>query len=270
MAYFARHSQAAQITRINLETCFPELSEEALDKQVAASLMNMALMFFELSQLRYWSEERLYKGVVFQGEGVLQEAAEEENGLLLIVPHLGNWEILTVYLGLNYKLAALYDPPKLAGLESVIVETREKYSGEMFPIDVGGLRSVMKWLRDGGLLAVLPDQVPDRKAGVYADFFGHPALTMNLVHQLVKRTNPSVVLGWVRRKFEDMDMGGDYSYEINFSKLPLSCETREETATAVNKAIEGAIRQAPQQYQWEYKRFKRPPKLGKTSIYRRQ
>ena len=269
LAFLARKGESAKITRINLRTCFPDLTEAELNAQVQASLQNMALMFFELAQIRYWSQDKLYEGVVFRGEEVLQQAAAEENGVLLVIPHLGSWEILSVYLGLNYKLAALYDPPKFAGLESVIVEIRERYSGEMFPIDVGGLRSVMKWLRSGGLLAVLPDQVPAREAGVYADFFGQPALTMNLVHQLVSRTSPSVVLGWVRRTFEDMDEGRDYSFEVNFSKLSLSFDDQVETATAVNKAIETAIRLAPEQYQWEYKRFKRPPVYG-SSIYRRQ
>lgn len=270
MAYLARGSETAKITRINLETCFPDLSDEELNRLVQASLMNMALMFFELGQIRRWPYEKISQGVVLNGEEVLQRAAESPNGVLLIIPHLGNWEILSVYLGLNYRLAALYDPPKFAGLESVIVGIRERYSGEMFPIDVGGLRNIMKWLRNGGLVALLPDQVPDRNAGVYADFFGQPALTMNLVHQLVSRTHPQVVLGWVRRKFEDMDEGGGYGYEVNFSPLSLTAEDQVETATAINKAIEAAIRKAPAQYQWEYKRFKRPPEQAKASIYRRQ
>ena len=260
-----------RITRINLKTCFPELTAQELSVKVRESLTNLCLMFFEISQIKYWDYERLKQGVSTNNESVLIDAAQNPSGVLLIVPHLGNWEFMAAYLGVNYRLAALYDPPKFSSLEKVIVDTRERYSGEMFPIDVGGLRNVIKWLRSGGLLAVLPDQVPDRNAGVYAEFFGQPALTMNLVHQLVSRTHPEVILAWVRRKFEDLESGDDYGYELNFSKLDLAASGEDQiaTATAVNQAIEDAVRQAPEQYQWEYKRFKRPPEWG-GSIYRRQ
>lgn len=295
LARISAHTEAAEVTRINLRTCFPELNEEALADRERASLMNMYLMFFEVAQLRYWNYDDLMKGVTVRGESDLAEASSNPAGTLLIVPHLGNWELMCAFLGQNYRLGALYDRPKVVGLEAVIVTTRQRFSGEMFPIDMGGLRRMMKWLRGGGLVAVLPDQVPDRNAGVYADFFGQPALTMTLVHQLLDKSTPALVMGWARRNFDQPD----YTYELCFRKLELppieennhqneSGPERDQerdqerdkdkdkeqeqlmTANAINRAIEAAIAQAPEQYQWEYKRFKRPPTLGKTSIYRRQ
>ena len=187
-----------------------------------------------------------------------------ERGVMLIVPHVGNWELLSAYLGQNYPLAALYDPPKGRGLESIVVDMRERFGGQMFPLDVGGLRSVLKHFKSGGLVALLPDQVPARNAGVYVKFFGQVALTMNLAHDLITRARPELLTGVVFRH-----PGGGYKIEIE--KLTIAEDsTREETAQCINDAIERIVRKAPEQYQWEYKRFKRPPTLGKTSIYRRQ
>ena len=111
---------------------------------------------------------------------------------------------------------------------------------------------------------VLPDQVPRRKAGVYAPFFGQSALTMTLVHRLL-RNNPCVILGTVQRLVE----AGDMSYALRFEALDLTQngDDAENVAAVMNAAIEAAVRRAPEQYQWEYKRFRRPPEKDKTSIY---
>ncbi|NKC00467.1 MAG: hypothetical protein GKR90_18530 [Pseudomonadales bacterium] len=276
---FAGRSDSLKVTEINLRTCFPELNDDEINQLAKASLEQMFLMFFELGQLKYWSKEELLGSVEIIGAEVLDDAVAADAGILLLVPHIGNWELMCAYLGERHELNALYDPPKVAGLESVILEARERFSGKMHPIGIGGLRAVIRVLRSGGLLAVLPDQVPERGSGVYAEFFGQTALTMNLVDQLVTKTAPRVLLGWVQRvAIADGDWRQGYNYRLSFSALPLShladlpteSERQVATARAVNAAIEDVVKIAPEQYQWEYKRFKRPPELGKTNIYRRQ
>ncbi len=264
-------TESYQITRLNLATCFPQLNEEALKDWTDKSVQHTFLMFFEMAQLRHWPLEKLQHNLKVRGEAVLVEADAQGRGVLCLVPHLGNWEFLCAYLGSRYDLAALYDPPKVQGLETLIVEARERFQGKMYPIGVAGLRSAWRHLQGGGLLAVLPDQVPNGDAGVYADFYGHPALTMKLVDQLLAKAGPEPVLGWVKR----VETGRSYEYEICFESLNLKRDPSLDqqtqqvlTATSVNKAIEKAINETPVQYQWEYKRFKRP--RGQSSLYRRQ
>ena len=195
----------------------------------------------------------------------MEAAFQKDNGVLLLVPHLGNWELMCVFLGHFYTVAALYDPPKVGGLEAEIKAARERFDGKMFAIGVGGMRSVLKELKQGGLVAVLPDQVPDRDAGVYVDFFGHSALTMTLPHQLVSKTQASIIMGSVVREIGD---SGVVSYRLHFTELSEIGGSPEVTARLVNRAIEHEIQRAPAQYQWEYKRFKRPGGGGQRNIYR--
>ena len=198
------------------------------------------------------------------GKAILDEAYASERGVLLLVPHFGNWELLCAYLGTHYRFAALYDPPRLASSEAIILEARQRFEGELYPIDTGGMRGLLRALRDGKIIAVLPDQVPRRKAGVYVPFFGQPALTMTLVHRLL-RNDPHVILGTVQRLVSP----GKMSYALRFEALDLTQhgDDAENVATAMNAAIEAVVRRAPEQYQWEYKRFRRPPQKGETSIY---
>ncbi len=131
----------------------------------------------------------------------------------------------------------------------------------MLPIDRSGIKGIITCLKQGGLVALLPDQVPDRDAGsVHAPFFGQPAQTMTLVHQLVRRTKPKVVLGAAFRTKQ--------GFRLTFTPLDTQrlSESAVPAATYLNQAIEGFVAEAPAQYQWEYKRFKRPPG-GQPGIY---
>lgn len=261
-------SESAKTTATNLRVCFPYFDEAQRNALTRQSLQHMVLLFFELAQLRFWSREALLADVRIEGQQVLEAALARGKGVLLLVPHLGNWELMCVYLGHYYSVSALYDPPKQDGLEQEIKQARERFSGQMFAIGVGGMRSVLKELKRGGLIAILPDQVPERDGGVYADFFGQPALTMTLPHQLKAKTDAALVLGSVRREVE---ADGSYGYTLKFTEPVVAVDsTPEQTARTINQAIEEEVRLAPAQYQWEYKRFKRPPEGGGSNIYRRQ
>ncbi len=182
-------------------------------------------------------------------------------GVLVLVPHFGNWEYLALILG-RHGVAALYDPPRIRSLDGLIRDARSRTGATLLPIGTAGLRRLFRTLADGGVTAVLPDQVPKRNAGVYADFFGRPALTMTLAQRLAARTSARVVLGSAVRC-----PGG---FRVRFLELGSALRDPDPvvSATAMNRAIEALIRTEPEQYQWEYKRFKRPP-LGETSFYHR-
>jgi len=267
------NSQTAQVTRVNIEYCLTHLSASERTTLVRDSLRNLVLLIFEFAQLAYMPERKLLDQIrSVQGKELLDEAYQSGRGVLLLVPHYGNWELLCAFLGAHYNFAALYDPPKIASLEQVILDARQRFRGEMFPIDTGGMRSLFKVLRQGKLIVILPDQVPDRKGGVYADFFGHPALTMTLVNRIVNKNAPVVLLGSVARLAPNIDLENELSYQLCFEGLaePLAGPDTEACAKIMNEAIENVVLRNPAQYQWQYKRFKRPPGNAGENIYRRQ
>ena len=259
-------NEVGKVTRTNIAACFPELNPAEQEARARLSLRHMVMVFFEFGQIRYWSLERLLENVTVEGEALITSQLASGRGIILLVPHLGAWEILCVYLGHHHTVAALYDPPRQPGLEAEIKAARERFAGKMFPIGVSGMRSVIRELRQGGLVAILPDQVPDQDSGVYAPFFGRPALTMDLPFQLGQKTGAHLTLGVVERICDD-----DVQYRIKFSQLEDEPITDIDAAVAkMNRAIEDAIQVVPEQYQWEYKRFKRPPEGGRSNIYKQR
>ena len=124
----------------------------------------------------------------------LRDGQAGDTRVLLLSPHLGNWELLNMYLGAEFGLTVLYDPPKLAVLEPLIRNARQLTQSTLLPIGPSGLRAMVRRLREGRVVGLLPDQVPEPESGVLTGFFGKQALTINLVHRLVERHQPRVFM----------------------------------------------------------------------------
>ncbi|MEQ8858242.1 MAG: lysophospholipid acyltransferase family protein [Pseudomonadales bacterium] len=254
---------SARITRINLERCFPELDAPARGRIGRLSLQHAAMLLTEMGTLYHWPVEdwrRLATSI--EGEDLLRGRPDDDRGVLILVPHFGNWEFLALVLG-QYAVTALYDPPRQAALEPLIRGARSRAGANMLPIDAAGLRGFYHALRSGAVTALLPDQVPERRGGVYAPFFGWPVLTMTFAHRLLRRCDARVVFGAALRC-----EGG---FDVRFSEADAAIGDPDPvvSATAMNAAIESLIRTDPAQYQWEYKRFKRPPPGTPTPYPRR-
>ena len=182
-------------------------------------------------------------------------------GALVLIPHFGNWEYLGFYLNTHETLTALYQRPRNEVVDRALTSARSRLGSRSAPNAVSGLRQLVKALRTGGLVAILPDQVPSPDSSVAVPFFGRAALTMSLVSKLLQRVDADVVIGTARRV-----PGG---FMIRLEAVAGAVRDPDPTvgARAINEAIETIVARDPAQYQWEYKRFRMP---GEPDIYRRK
>jgi KDO2-lipid IV(A) lauroyltransferase len=252
LSYLLR-TRSARTTEVNLRYCFPAMRDEKRKALAQQSLKHTGRLVAEAGITFNWSEEKLkdlIKGV--DGFAPLQRSLDEHRGILVLVPHFGNWELFALYFG-RYGFMALYDPPKIESIDQLIRESRERTGATLLPIDAQGVRGVLQALKRGKPVSILPDQVPARSAGVYAPFFNRPAMTMTFAHRLIQSTKPLVVLGSCTR--------GDDGFRISFHEVDeaIQSEDVETSVAAMNQAIEKLVQKNPEQYQWEYKRFKKPP-----------
>jgi len=227
----------------------------AEDREALAlsSLEATAQVFTESGVIFHWPAERWQRLTVsIDGASLIEDALGQGRGVLVLVPHLGNWEYLSLYLG-KFAVTALYDPPRLRALDAPILRARSRTGAILLPISSQGIRAVYETLTHAGVVALLPDQVPDRRAGVYAEFFGKPALTMTFAHRLIARTRPVVLMGAAVR------VKGGFSLRFIKADADLHTGNAVQAATAMNRSIQRLVCETPEQYQWEYKRFKRPP-----------
>lgn len=259
LSYLLR-TRSAKTTDANLRYCFPAMREAQRKTLTQESLKHTGRLFAEAGITFYWPEEKL-NGLITGVDGFapLQQALDEHRGILVLVPHFGNWELFALHFG-RYEFIALYDPPKIQSIDEMIRNSRQRTGATLLPIDAQGVRGVLQALRRGRPVSLLPDQVPTRSAGVHVPFFDRPALTMTFAHRLIRSTDPLVVLGSCFR-VED-------GFRITFVEADekITSEDVETSVAAMNTSIEKLVRKDPAQYQWEYKRFKKPP-AGTTELY---
>lgn len=254
LIWFGAHG--AKVARTNFDHCFPELTFEAKEKMVLETLASSTLLLFELARLQHRPIDELLESLIsVEGEDLLKEAWREGCGVILLMPHFGCWEFLSMYLGNTYPISALYDPPRVSALEDSILAARQRQGAKMHATNTAGLRSLMRGLKSGDLVVLLPDQVPvGSPRPVVAPFFGRKAQTMSLAQRLIRVGAPKVLMAAAWRE----TAGNRLGYRLCFEEPDQDIYSTDEEvhATALNAAIEAIVQRDLPQYNWMYKRFR--------------
>lgn len=182
----------------------------------------------------------------------VEAARQAGRGIVFLTPHLGCFEITAQYLSAHFPITVLYRPPKHASFQYLIETGRQREQLHLAPADLSGVRSLIKALKRGQAVGLLPDQAPKTGEGVWLDFFGKPAYTMTLAARLTE-TGAVTLMTWGER------LPGGRGYRVHFSepRTRLTGATVDR-AQQINVEIEQLIRQCPSQYLWGYNRYKRP------------
>ncbi len=195
----------------------------------------------------------------WDGAGLIEAALAEKRGLVLLTPHLGCFEICAQAIAERFTtpeapITVLYRPARQAALRDVMAGSRERPGLATAPASLAGVRQMIRALRRGEAIGLLPDQVPPDGLGVWAPFFGQPAYTMTLAARLVQQTGAALLLIWGER------LPGGQGFVVHVLPAPeiVKDASAEVAATTVNTAMESLIRRAPGQYLWGYHRYKAP------------
>lgn len=248
--------RSVDTTRKNLEACYPELSPREVEELGRKSLQETAATAMEIPLMWEWPVERCL-GLIqeIEGEELLADYTAGNQGLLLLAPHLGNWELTGLFFASRYKMAALYSPPNKPGFEQYMKEVRSRSGSELVATDRRGIMRLFSILREGGVVGILPDQTPRREGGEFAPFFGIQTMTMTLASKLVHKTGAKPLVTYAQRLPE----GRGFKIVIKEAEPEMASQDIKESLTGLNRSVERCIAEAPTQYQWEYKRFRRTP-----------
>ncbi len=189
---------------------------------------------------------------------LLTRAHAKGKGILLLTPHLGCFEMAPQSFAKQFAdplgpITVLYRPSRNASLAEVQATARERPSLKTATTTMGGVRQMLKALRAGETVGLLPDQVPPEGQGVWASFFGQPAYSMTLAARLVQQTNAVVVLVIVER----LSWGRGYRVHLAELAHPLAADL-DSAVQQINGEMERLIARFPEQYLWAYNRYKAP------------
>ena len=228
------------------------LSADNARKSLSGAIANAGRTSLELPRLWLHPLEetvRLVREV--RGWDYVEAAQAAGKGILFLTPHLGCFEVTAQYYSHRAPISVLYRPPKQAWLQAMIEAGRARSQLYLAPADLSGVRTLLKALRRGEAVGMLPDQAPRRGEGRWIDFFGRPAYTMTLAAKL-SESGAAVVLAWGER----LPDGEGYRLHFMPPSEPVT-GTLEARAAGINREMERLILQCPEQYLWGYNRYKR-------------
>lgn len=176
--------------------------------------------------------------------------------IVFMTPHLGCFEASPIFVyervlkEFGKTFTILYREPKNALIRPFVRQSRTRTGLMPASADLGGVRTILRAMRDGGVLGCLPDQVPGRGEGVMAPFYGHDAFTMTFPLRIAKQCGARCYMAWSIRTSE-----GRWAVSVRPFSEALSGNLNDD-AVLMNREIEKAIAHAPEQYMWNYNRYK--------------
>ena len=196
--------------------------------------------------------------VEWAGVEHVKAALGRQRGVIFLTPHLGCFEITPQAYAQRFgqthpPLTVLFRPPRQAWLRELVCSARQRPGLLAAPTTPSGIKQLLKALKKGELVGLLPDQVPPHGMGLMAPFFGRDAYTMTLSVRLVQQTGADVLLTWGER----LPWGRGYRVHVQPLGRSLPSDLLD-AVTVVNQAMESLIRQCSQQYVWGYARYKQP------------
>lgn len=223
--------------------------------QVRGCIAHAGRMAFEMPRLWFGAPVPIEWA---DGKALLEASYAKGKGIVFLTPHLGCFEITAQIVSQHFSprygpLTVLYRPARQAILAEVTEQARDRDGLATAPATLAGVRQLIRALRKGQAVGLLPDQVPPQGQGLWSPVFGKPAYSMTLAARLAQQTGADMLLVWGERLPQ--------ARGFRLHTQPFGAALSDDLQTAVdqiNAAMEDLIRQCPQQYLWGYGRYKTP------------
>lgn len=259
-------ARESRVTRRNLELAYPGMpaaERQRLHREILRTTARQAL-----ETLYLWTRDpaRNLQRHLRQrhGQDLYDAALAAGKGVIVVAPHYGNWELLNQWLASRGPFAFVYAPPDNPAGDAFLQRVRSGDNVRQVRAEGPAVRQLFKVLKDGGSVAILPDQQPKNGDGVFVPFFGIQALTMTLVNRLAQRTGATVLFAWCERIGPDLE----FALHVQPAEAGIADADLVTAVATLSAGIERIARRDPAQYQWTYKRYTlRPPGSGETDPY---
>ena len=248
--------------KINLNFCLPEYSMQKRNIILTQSIIRSIAIGCEMPYIFFRGYSKVTSHVT-RTPGIEKVEAQinsrPNKGVLLLGPHIGNWEIAIIYISKKFKTNILYTPQKSTVFDEIVKSSRTRYGLNMIPADLAGIKEMYTALKRGEVVVMLTDQVPKGGRGaVQVPFFNKHAATMTLPTKLYEKFSPSIFMVACLSKGpgKGFHFLFDDSIVSNIEIAKNIPDVEDYFAYGCNLTYEKIIREYPDQYQWIYKRYK--------------
>ncbi len=247
--------QTARLIHENFTQSGIKLQDMSLERLVKLNLQELGKSIFESIAIWLKPKKEVLGWIKCTSNWrVIDQAIGRGKGIIFLTPHMGCFEITSLYYGNFYPITVLFRKPKRKWLHVLTSSGRTHNQVKLAPANASGVKMLIQALKKGEAIGILPDQIPGKGEGEWAPFFGKPAYTMTLASKLANKTGATVIMAYGER------LPDGAGFEIHLTELP---EGAIATPALLNKAIEKQIAQNPTQYLWSYPRYKARKRLLK-------
>lgn len=259
-----RNKKRLHMAQVNIDLCFPHLSEAERQKLLDETLFSTAMAIFETGIAWFWSKKRLRRLFTISGVEHLEAAKRDGQGALLLSMHFTHLDLGSAMLGQHTDYDGMYRPHKNPVYDYLQKTRREAYCpGITIPRD--NVRLMISRLRQGRMVWYAPDRDLGARMSLFVPFFGVQTATVSATSKFAQMGRAKVIPFTQRR----LDGGKGYELVIHppFDDFPSGDEYQD--TLRVNQFMEREILKCPGQYFWAQPRFKTRPE-GEPPLYRRR
>lgn len=248
---------------INTSRCLPHYPKQDLQRLVKENSFQTIFRMLEMIFFWFAPKQNIAKLIwETEGEDQFKAAVQQGHGMIILAPHLGSWEAVNYYIGLNYGGASLYKPRKSDFQELLVKMARERFGIQMFPTTIGGIKNLFQALHEGKCAGVLSDHDPGDNGGVFVPYFGISANTTTLIAKLSHKTQAPIFFVIAER----LDKARGFRLHFVPGNAHIGAKDLRQAVTALNEQTAALVKLFPAQYEWSYKRFRRT-RWGKVWFY---
>jgi KDO2-lipid IV(A) lauroyltransferase len=239
----------------NLQHSFPKKSVKELIGIAKGVYRHLAIVAAEFFSLPSITKENIHQWVDFEGLENYQMAIAKGKGVLSVVAHFGNWELMTIAIPMYIKpMQIVYRPLDSPIIDNMVEYVRTMQGNGLIPKGGSGKR-IMELLKENQIIGILSDQNVAAYEGVFVDFFGRPACTGVGLSVMAMRSGAPVIPAFMARQ-----KSGKYKLILK-PAVEVVCTDNYEADLRVNtqrftKAVEDIVREYPDQWFWFHQRWK--------------
>ncbi len=176
--------------------------------------------------------------------------------VIVITAHYGNWELAATTWAHHFgnpmvSIMRPFDNPKVG---EYILNSRESDVHESIPKS-GGIKGVLKALKQHKTVAILADQHAGSNEGVEATFFGHPCRAHTSPALLHLKTGVPLVPMLTRRKDNKLNFEFVIGEAIQYTPTGDKEKDIQTITQLYTTGLEKLIAEKPSQWMWTHRRW---------------
>jgi len=250
----------------NLKLAFPEMTAADREATLRSEYRNLGFLLAEFSKMPDYTAETASRFIRYEGLENYLAARERGKGVLVLTGHLGAWELSSFY----HSLMGMPMGMVIRRLDNPLVDAfvnriRCLHGNRVIHKD-DFARGLIASMRAGETVGILMDTNMTPPQGVFVPFFGVLACTASGMARIAAKTGAAVVPGFLLWEESEQKYVLHFGEELRVLRTGDSEQDALANTASFTAAMEGYIRQYPEQWLWLHRRWKtRPP--GEEGIY---